>query len=122
GLPTAAEKTDPAAPHFFHAARRRLTVLKGVPGMRAVKEDNDIAAAELRIQDVTPPPGTPSAKPYQKITALGPGEIHLLDKATGKKTTHAYWDEALTSTKDGADGRLVLTAAARFYDRQTDQT
>src|SRR5262249_1159172 len=76
------------------------------------------------IQDVTPPPGPPGPAPrktYQQITATGPGEIHLLDKATRKKTTHASWQDKLTSTKDGAEDLLVLTGAARFVGDKTEQ-
>jgi hypothetical protein len=46
----------------------------------------------------------------------------MLDKATEKQTTHAYWQELLTSTRDGPHDLLILTGAARFVDDRNEQT
>ena len=103
------------------------------------KEDNDIYAQELYIQEVTPPkvPGKPEVKPYQNITAKGPGHIRMVDnkdkapapapsaksgQPSGPKVQHAYWQDLLTFSKDNGLDLLVLTGKVRFIDEQADQS
>ena len=104
-------------------ARTRLTVLKQDPnkpdsGMKADQEGNKIHARELQILEL--PPG-PDGKAARQVTALGPGQIDLLDKTTKKLSTHAAWREKLVSTKDGAQDLIVLSGAATFTDDEHDQ-
>lgn len=141
-LTSDAEKLDAHGNDFFHDASQKLTILKGTPYMEANKEDSLIQAPELRIQDVPVPVGgsggppvvsfpttitggkggEPKAKTYQQIQASGPGCIHMMNKTTGKQNNHAYWNEQLTSTRDGAMDLLILTGAARFVDDEHEQS
>ncbi len=109
---------------FFHDAVKGYTVLKGAP-VDVDKDDSKIHARELRIQSVKPAqpakPGQPEPKGHHDITALGPGDVLVVDKKEGK-TLHAYWEDTLTSTKDGAQDLLTLTGKARFLDEQAEQT
>lgn len=119
-----AENLQAVGVDFFHDAVKQFTILKGNP-VEVNKDDSKIHSRELRIQNVKPTqpakPGQPEPKPYQHITAQGPGDIHFVDNKEGKKL-RAYWDDVLTSTKDGNQDLLVLTGRARFVDEQMDQT
>ncbi len=109
---------------FQYDAKAHLTVLKDDPerpatGMSADQEGNKIHAHELQILEL--PPG-PDGKAARQVTALGPGQIDLLDKTTKKLSTHASWRDKLVSTKDGAQDLIVLSGAATFTDDEHDQT
>jgi hypothetical protein len=101
-----------------YEARTRQTKLKGNPNSRdnrevvAMKEGNLIKAAELCVTAADPQ--TP-----QQVTAKGPGQIDMLDKEKGQRTSHASWRDLLTSTKDGLYDCLILTGDAAFF--QDDQ-
>jgi hypothetical protein len=134
-LTSDAEKLDAHGVDFFHDAAQKLTILKGAPYMEANKEDSLIQAPELRIQDVPLPDsgnaatpvasakkGKPQPKTFQQIQASGPGCIHMTNKTTGKQNTHAFWNERLLSTRDGAMDLLTLTGSARFVDDEHQQS
>ena len=108
---------------FFYHAAKKLTILKGTPHMEADKDDSLNHALELQIQYVLPPAqaGKP-VKAYQHVIAKGPGSIHLPNKTTGKKTVHAYWNDQLTSTRDGHHDLLILTGSARFIHEENQQS
>jgi lipopolysaccharide export system protein LptA len=95
-------------------ARTKKTTLWGNTGkldsnMVAMKDGNMITAPELELisADLNSP---------QQVIAKGPGQIDMIDKATGNKTLHAFWKDLLTSTKDGAYDCLILTGDAAFKD------
>jgi lipopolysaccharide export system protein LptA len=126
-LTSDAEKLDAHGNDFFHDAAKKLTVLKGTPYMEANKEDNLIQAPTLTIQDIPVVAGgdkaTKATKTYQHVQASGPGSIHILNKSTNKRSSHAYWNESLVSTRDVAVNLdlLVLTGSARFVDEDQKQ-
>src|SRR5205823_4332010 len=97
---------------FFYDARTKQSILKGEPEMWALKEGNEIHALELRLVD---------QKGAQQVTAIGPGRIDMLDKATGKRPLHARWKETLISSKDGAYDLFVFTTDAAFLDDEHNQ-
>ncbi|MFO0928413.1 MAG: hypothetical protein U0736_15535 [Gemmataceae bacterium] len=106
---------------FFHDAVKGLTVLKGGP-VEVDKDDNRVHAREVRILQVKPAdPKDPTGRAYHHIEANGPGDILLVDKKE-KRTTRAYWQNLLTSTKDGNQDLLILTGQARFIDEQAEQS
>lgn len=106
---------------FFHDAARQLTVLKGNP-VEVDKEENRVHAREVRILQVKPADARDvSVRPYQHIEANGPGDILLVDKKE-KRVIRAYWQNLLTSTKDGTQDLLILTGQARFHDEQAEQS
>ena len=107
---------------FYHSAPQGLTILKGQPVM-VDRKDFKINAPEIRIQNVTPTaaPGKAPPKPYQNISATGPGDLWLVEKKEGKRT-QANWQKLLTSTRDGDQDLLTLTGAAKFVDEAVDQT
>src|SRR5262249_53247332 len=109
---------------FFHDAIKQLTLLKGQP-VEVEKDGSIMHAREVRIQGVKPAqpakPGQPEPKGLQELTALGPGDVHFVDKKEGK-TLRANWQDVLTSSKDGTQDLLVLTGNARFFDEQAAQT
>jgi lipopolysaccharide export system protein LptA len=131
-----AEKLSAQGNDFFYDALQGRAVLKGAPEMTAERAGSTLHARELQIIEVKPPPGAgPNAKGYQEVVALGPGTIDLADSgperkpAPGqperdpdRKTTHAYWKDKLTSTRDGPLDVLTLTGAARFVDDEHEQT
>ncbi len=133
-LTSDAERLDAHGIDFFHDTAKKLTILKGNPCMEANKEDSLIQAPELRIQEVPLPASEagvsassgkgkgPAPKTYQQIEASGPGSIHMTDKKSGKQNVHAFWNEKLLSTRDGALDKLVLTGSARFVDDEHDQS
>jgi hypothetical protein len=98
-------------------ARTKVTTLKGNannrenPDMAAMKEGNLIRAAELRLTAADPQ--TP-----QQVTAKGPGQIDMLDREKGQRTSKAIWRDLLTSTKEGPYDLLILTGAAAFQDQE----
>jgi hypothetical protein len=119
---------------FFYDAGKRLTVLKGGPEMEAHKEGSKIHARELRIQEAQLAPNRPDNPPvsYQRVTALGPGRISILDSKTQKHTIHAVWKHMLTATKEwdprtaatatAPHDLLILTGSAEFQDNQHQQS
>jgi hypothetical protein len=121
------EKLDAHGTDFFHDATKKLTILKGVPNMEATKEDSLIQAPELRIQEILLPAAAgdkaanPPAKTYQQIQAIGPGSIHMTNKTTGKRSTHAYWNDRLLSKREGGLDVLILIDSARFVDEEHEQ-
>jgi lipopolysaccharide export system protein LptA len=127
-LTSDAEKLDAHGNDFFYDAGKKLTILKGRPYMEANKEESLIQAPELRIQEVPLPPapgekgGNTPAKTYQQVHAKGPGSIHMLDKSSGKRTTHAFWKDKLISTRDGDLDQLILVGNARFVDDEHEQS
>jgi hypothetical protein len=105
---------------FFYDARTHESTLKGdseawalqqgskgESGMWALKEGNEIHAKELRILQ---------QQGAQQATAIGPGQIDMLDKSTGRRSQHARWKKTLVTSKDGPDDLLVLTGDASFQD------
>jgi lipopolysaccharide export system protein LptA len=133
------EKLDATCSDLYHNAVQGLTILKDEREVVVHKEDNDIHASELHIQDVKPTtvPGQPEPKPYQNITARGPGHIRTVSKdqpaagsssapaADGPKmphVQHAYWHDLLTFSKDNGLDLLVLNGKARFIDEQAEQS
>jgi hypothetical protein len=124
-LTSDAEKLDAHGNDFFHDAGQKLTILKGTPFMEANKEGSLIQAPELRMQDIPllVPPGSPP-RTYQQVHATGPGSIHMLNKTTDRRTTHAYWNEKLISTHDNNLDLdlLILTGSARFVDEEHEQS
>jgi hypothetical protein len=122
-LTSDAEKLDAHGNDFQHDAAEKLTILKGSPFIEANKDGSLIQAPELRIKEIPllGPPGSPP-KTYQQILATGPGSIHMPNKGTEKRTTHAYWNDKLISTRDGDDDQLILTGSARFVDEEHEQS
>ena len=82
--------------------------------MVALKDGHEIHARELKI-------GNSGKKDVQQARAKGPGQIHMLDRASGKRTMHAIWKDELQYGKDGAFDILILTGDAAFSDQQTGQ-
>jgi lipopolysaccharide export system protein LptA len=121
-----AEKLDAHGVDLLYEAKASRTVLKGGPLMNALKEGNKIVAHELHIQEVK---ASGSAKTYQIATAIGPGQIDLLDKKTEAFLQHAYWNDRLVMTKDEQaltpkgdfQDLLILTGKARFEDEEKGQ-
>jgi hypothetical protein len=141
-LTSDAEKLEAHGNDFFHDAGKKLTILKGVPYMEAIKEDSVIRAPELHLQEMPVPADSspavvardkkanPPAKTYQQVEATGPGRIDMTNKTTGKPTVHAFWNKKLTSKRDWSDkivcshegmDLLILEGAARFVDDEHDQ-
>jgi hypothetical protein len=125
-LTSDAEKLYAEGNDFFYDATKKLTILKGAPHMKADRDESLLYAPEMQIQDIVVPatPGTP-AQTYQQVTARGPGSIHLPKKVQGEKTVHtvhAFWNDKLTSTKDGANDLLILTGKARFVQDENEQS
>jgi hypothetical protein len=118
------EKLHAFGTDFFYDASKKRTTLKGEPQIEADRDDSIIFAREMRIEEVKAPPvpGHAPDETYQKVEAVGPGSIHMMNKETKKRTVHAYWNDLLTSTKDGADDLLILVGAARFEDQEHDQS
>jgi lipopolysaccharide export system protein LptA len=117
------EKLTARGNDFFHDTVKGLTIMKGDPEVEVDKDTSTIFARELHIQDVKPPvePGKPEPKPYQHVTAQGPGRIHMVDRKA-KKTNHAYWDKLLISTKENGEDLLTLTGNARFVEEEEGQS
>jgi lipopolysaccharide export system protein LptA len=130
------EKLSAHGNDFYYDAGKGEAVLKGTPEMWAERDRSVIHARQMQITEKKPPAGAgPDAKGYQEVVALGPGSIDLAEKEpdkkpgaaepgrdADKKTTHAYWDDKLTSTKDGPNDLLTLTGSARFVDDEHEQT
>ncbi|MGH7225026.1 MAG: hypothetical protein ACRELF_17525, partial [Gemmataceae bacterium] len=133
-LTSDAEKLDAHGTDFFHDTAKKLSVLKGTPYMEANKDESLIQAPEMRIQEIplpaasAPPAGTSDKaanlqpKTYQQVQATGPGRIHMINKSTGKRTVHAFWNDKLVSTRDGALDLLILLGSARFVDDEHKQS
>ena len=107
------EKLDAEGTKFTYDARTLLSILQGGP-MTATKEDNHIAARELRIKRFKDRKG-------QEATALGSGRLDLYDKKSHKFTQHARWTEKLISSKDGDFDVLHLIGDASFVDEDNGQ-
>ncbi len=92
-LTSDAERLEAHGCDFFHDASKGVTLLKGDPEVDVLKEDSEIHARELHIQDVKPlgplpssispvqntGSGQPAPKPRQDIHAKGPGWIRMVD-------------------------------------------
>jgi lipopolysaccharide export system protein LptA len=135
-LTSDAEKLDATCSDLFHHTVKGVTNLKDEREVIVHKEENDIHARELHIQDVKPPhqPGQPEPKPYQNIDAKGPGHIRMVSKepppgsqpspdaSKTPRLQHAYWQDLLTFSKDNGLDLLVLNGKARFIDEQAEQS
>lgn len=97
---------------FFYEAAVRRTTIKGNQKIIVVKDGHDLTARELYIEEQ---PGG------QRLTALGPGTIALLDKETRKRSVNAKWNDKLFSNKDGDFDLLILTGQASFEDKEHEQ-
>jgi hypothetical protein len=117
------EKLEASGTDFFYDATRKLTLLRGSPEIRVVKDRNVLHAREMQMRDVKAPP-RPGQPPevFQEVIAPGPGSIHMPSKGKEKSTTHAYWTDRLISTRDGPNDLLVLIGNARFLDDEHDQS
>jgi len=116
-LLSSSEKLHAQGNELIHDTRAQLTTLRGTPEMEANRDGSVIHATELQIQDNKPPEGAkPDAKEksYQTVKAKGPGHVDLVDQKTKKVVNQAYWNDLLTSTRDGAYDLLELTGAARL--------
>ena len=110
-----AEMLEARGNELFYNARTRTSTLRGEKQIYALKEGNEMLARELQLVD---------QQGFQQATAMGPGgEIHMFDpKATGnKRHMHAYWNDKLVSSKEGAFNCLTLTGNAVFEDQDYDQ-
>jgi hypothetical protein len=117
------EKLHALGTDFFYDARTKLTVLKGEPEIEAHRDESIIYAREMRIQETKlPPVAGHEPEVFQKVIAVGPGNIHMMNKTAKKRTTHAYWNDLLTSTRDGPNDLLILTGNARFVDDEQGQS
>jgi lipopolysaccharide export system protein LptA len=111
-LKSDAEVLEAYGNDFFYDRRTQESILKGDPEMFALQKGNEIHARELRMIN---------QKDSQQATALGPGQIDLLDEKTGKRPLHARWKETLVYAKDGVYDLLVLTGDAAFLDDDHQQ-
>lgn len=95
---------------------KRRTILTGNPSkrMKAIKDGHEIDAEDLTLE-------SDGAKEVQHATARGPGEVHLLDRNTNNKTSHAHWQDLMTYSKDGEFDLLTLTGKAKFEDTEHKQ-
>jgi hypothetical protein len=75
------------------------SILKGRPVI-AYRQGHRIECPELHLK------GSDKDGNGQEGFAKGPGRLDLLDKATGKRSTHIFWKNSLTSMKDREDDRL----------------
>jgi lipopolysaccharide export system protein LptA len=120
-----AEHLEAHGADFFHDAVKKITVLKGQPEITVFKDGTLLHAREMTMHEVKAPPqrGHPPEM-FQEVLALGPGSIHMgaKDKERKKHTTHAYWRDVLTSTRDGPDDKLILKGNARFVDDEHEQS
>jgi hypothetical protein len=122
-LTSDAEKLDAYGTDFFYDASKKLTLLRGSPEIKVVRDGTILHAREMQMQDVKAPP-RPGQPPevFQQVIAPGPGSIHLTSKGKDKSTTHAYWTDRLISTRDGPNDLLILIGNARFVDEEHDQS
>jgi lipopolysaccharide export system protein LptA len=75
------------------------SILKGQPVI-AYRQGHRIECPELHLK------GADKDGNGQEGFAKGPGRLDLLDKNTGKRSTHIFWKNSLTSTKDRDGNRL----------------
>ena len=75
------------------------SILKGQPVI-AYRQSHRIECPELHLK------GADKDGNGQEGFAKGPGRLDLMDKATGKRSTHIFWKNSLTSTKDRDGNRL----------------
>lgn len=99
---------------FYYDAQKHESLLKGTPEMIALKDGHEIHASSLRMSNV-------GQKEAQTARARGPGTIAMLDRATGKRTMHARWQDELEFGKEGVFDCLTLTGTAAFEDRENGQ-
>jgi len=111
-LTSDAEVLEARGDDFFYDKIKSLSTLRGTPRMWALKEGNEIEAPELQLLNL---------KGNQQATALGTGVIRMLDKATGKRTLAARWEQRLVYAKDGANDMLTLIGNAAFVDTEHQQ-
>src|SRR5438876_3057419 len=88
------------------------TKINGQKQVTVTKEGHYLEARELNI---TEEQGT------QRMTAFGPGEIKLFDKAAKEQSSTATWQDQLTTSKDGDQDLLVLTGQATYKDTERQQ-
>jgi hypothetical protein len=89
------------------------TIIKGAP-MHAIRQGNEIRCEELHLK------GADKNGNGQEAFAKGPGKIDLLDKKTGKSTTHIHFRDSFTAAKDKDGDRvydlLTLRGNASYVD------
>jgi lipopolysaccharide export system protein LptA len=114
-----ADKTDATAleMHYFGPKPDSgpRTILKGQPVL-AHREGHEIITPELHLR------AADKDGNGQEVFAKGPGEMHLLDKATGRRTTHIFWKNSLTSMKDRDGNRLFDLLTLRGDALVTEDT
>lgn len=104
---------DASGDDFLYDARTKQSTLKGTPEMWALKDGHEIFARELQIDT--------GQRDVHQARARGPGRIHMLDRATGKRNLHAGWTEGLDFNKDGPHDCLTLRGNAVFEDTENQQ-
>jgi lipopolysaccharide export system protein LptA len=114
-----ADKTDATAfeMHYFGATPDSgpRTILKGQPVL-AHREGHEIITPELHLR------AADKNGNGQEVFAKGPGEMHLLDKAAGRRTTHIFWKNSLTSMKDRDGNRIFDLLTLRGNALVTEDT
>jgi hypothetical protein len=117
-LTSDSEKLDAMGVDLIYDARTLKTTLRGEPEMIATKDRNRIYARVLEMTEHR----TPDQHSYQTAVATGPGHVDVLDEKNKEKiTAQAFWNEKLTTSRDGDFDLLVLTGAGKFIDREADQ-
>jgi lipopolysaccharide export system protein LptA len=111
-LTSDAETLEAHGNELHYDAVTRLTTLKGEKGMWALKEGDEIHARELRILEL---------KVGKQVTGIGPGQMDLLDKNTGKRTRHARWNDLLVSGKEDGFDLITFTGNAALTDDDPKQ-
>jgi hypothetical protein len=97
---------------FFYDKRTGESILKGSPSMWALKEGNEIHAAELHFLDVNG---------QKQATVLGEGYIVTFDKVKATRPLEAHWKKKLIYGKDGKLDLLTLIGDASFEDKTNHQ-
>ncbi|MEI7684624.1 MAG: LptA/OstA family protein, partial [Planctomycetota bacterium] len=103
--------------HYFAPTAKvgPRTIIKGAP-MHAMRQGNQIHCDELHLK------GADKQGNGQEAYAKGPGKIDLLDKKTGRSTTHVLFKTSFTATKDREGERLfellTLRGDASFIDEE----
>jgi lipopolysaccharide export system protein LptA len=102
----------------YNSATQR-SVLKGSPHMTAMKDGSIIKAPTLVLSGV-------QTKDRQEAQAVGPGEVVMPDRQTGKPTLAAHWSDTMVFRKEVFDGRtldaITLTGRADFLDKEHAQS
>jgi hypothetical protein len=119
-LTSDAEKLEANGVDLIYDARIPRTILRGEPQMTATRDRNRIFARELQITEHRPT--NPNQRSYQTTLATGPGHVDMLDEKNREKITgQAFWNEKMTTSRDGEFDLIVLTGAGKFHDRENDQ-